>query len=123
MAEAIIFTGLQGSGKTTYFEKHFAKTHAHISRDVVGTPDLESALVRDYLQSRPLFCRGQYKRHPSGTCSLYTSSKGRGVRNAFLLFRCAGADGHWTEQSPKRQEADSGSRDSPRSETPGAAHN
>ena len=51
MAEAIIFIGLQGSGKTTYFEKHFAATHSHISRDVQRTADLESALLRDCLAS------------------------------------------------------------------------
>jgi predicted kinase len=50
VAEAIIFVGLQGSGKTTYFEKHFAATHSHISRDVQRTADLESALLRDCLQ-------------------------------------------------------------------------
>jgi predicted kinase len=42
---------LQGSGKTTYFEKHFATTHAHVSRDVQGTSDLESAVVRDCIRS------------------------------------------------------------------------
>lgn len=51
MAEAVIFIGLQGSGKTTYFEKHFAATHSHISRDVQRTADLEAALLRDCLQS------------------------------------------------------------------------
>jgi predicted kinase len=50
VAEAIIFIGLQGSGKTTYFEKHFAATHSHISRDVQRTADLESALLRDCLE-------------------------------------------------------------------------
>jgi predicted kinase len=34
MAEAVIFAGLQGAGKTTYFERHFAATHEHISRDI-----------------------------------------------------------------------------------------
>ena len=34
MAEAVIFIGLPGSGKTTYFEAHFSATHAHISRDL-----------------------------------------------------------------------------------------
>jgi predicted kinase len=34
MAEAIIFVGLQGAGKTTYFERHFGATHQHISRDI-----------------------------------------------------------------------------------------
>ncbi len=47
MAEAVIFVGLQGSGKTTYFTKHFATTHAHISRDVQQTPDRELALMRE----------------------------------------------------------------------------
>lgn len=51
MAEAVIFVGLQGSGKTTYFEKYFAATHSHISRDVQRSADLESALLRDCLQS------------------------------------------------------------------------
>jgi len=51
VAEAVILVGLQGAGKTTYFEKHFASTHAHVSRDVQRTADLESALVRDCLQS------------------------------------------------------------------------
>jgi predicted kinase len=51
VAEAIILTGLQGSGKTTYFAKHFVRTHAHISRDVLGTAELESALLRDCILS------------------------------------------------------------------------
>jgi predicted kinase len=49
MAEAIILTGLQGSGKTTYFEKHFSGTHVHISRDVLRTAEREKALIADCL--------------------------------------------------------------------------
>lgn len=51
MAQAVIFVGLQGSGKTTYFADHFAGTHAHISRDIQGTPERESALIRECLRS------------------------------------------------------------------------
>lgn len=51
MAEAIIFVGLQGSGKTTYFADHFAATHEHISRDLQQTPERERALVRECLNS------------------------------------------------------------------------
>jgi predicted kinase len=51
MAEAVIFVGLQGSGKTTYFETHFASTHEHISRDIQKTPDREGALIRECLRS------------------------------------------------------------------------
>ena len=51
MAEAVIFVGLQGSGKTTYFEKHFAATHVHVSRDVQGTAERELALALECLRS------------------------------------------------------------------------
>lgn len=49
MPEAVIFIGLQGSGKTTFFASRFAATHAHISRDIQLTVDREMALVRDCL--------------------------------------------------------------------------
>jgi predicted kinase len=45
MAEAVIFVGMQGSGKTTYYSKHFAATHTHISRDVQKTAEQETALI------------------------------------------------------------------------------
>jgi predicted kinase len=51
MAQAIIFTGLQGSGKTTYFADHFAATHEHISRDVLRTAERESAVIKECLRS------------------------------------------------------------------------
>jgi predicted kinase len=51
MAEAIIFIGLQGSGKTTYFMSHFAATHAHISRDIQQNADRETAFFRECLCS------------------------------------------------------------------------
>jgi predicted kinase len=51
MAEAIIFIGLQGSGKTTYFMSHFAATHAHVSRDIQQTAEREAAFIRECLRS------------------------------------------------------------------------
>jgi len=51
MAEAVIFVGLQGSGKTTYFTNHLAATHAHVSRDVQQTSERETALIRECLRA------------------------------------------------------------------------
>jgi len=51
MAEAIIFIGLQGSGKTTYFLDNFATTHQHVSRDIQQTAEREAAVIRECLRS------------------------------------------------------------------------
>ena len=51
MAQAVIFVGLQGSGKTTYFTDHFAATHEHVSRDVQRTPGREAAVIEECLRS------------------------------------------------------------------------
>jgi predicted kinase len=34
--ELIIFIGLQASGKSTFYRSHFADTHDHISKDLLG---------------------------------------------------------------------------------------
>ncbi len=33
--ELVIFMGLQASGKSTFFRKHFAATHLHVSKDLM----------------------------------------------------------------------------------------
>lgn len=55
MAEVIMFVGLQGAGKTTYFAEHFAASHQHISRDIAGTAEREAVLVRECLRSQRSF--------------------------------------------------------------------
>lgn len=55
MAEVIIFVGLQGAGKTTYFAEHFAASHEHISRDLAGTAEREAILIQECLRSQRSF--------------------------------------------------------------------
>jgi len=35
VAELVIFVGLPGSGKSTYYFAHFAATHVHVSKDLM----------------------------------------------------------------------------------------
>jgi predicted kinase len=51
MAEAVIFVGLQGSGKTTYFRDHFAATHEHVSLDVQRTAERQAALIDECIRA------------------------------------------------------------------------
>jgi predicted kinase len=43
--EAVIFIGIQASGKTTFYRKHFSETHLRISLDMVKTRHRERLLV------------------------------------------------------------------------------
>jgi len=43
--QAVIFTGVQGSGKTTFYVERFVHTHVRISLDVLKTRHRERALL------------------------------------------------------------------------------
>ena len=49
MLELIVFVGLPGAGKSTYYRAHFAATHAHVSKDL-----MPSARRRDDRQERDI---------------------------------------------------------------------
>lgn len=43
--EMIVFCGLQGAGKSSFYSKHFADTHLRINLDMLRTRRRESAIV------------------------------------------------------------------------------
>ena len=48
MLELIVFVGLPGAGKTTYFRAHFAATHVHVSKDLMpNARRRDDRLLRD----------------------------------------------------------------------------
>ncbi len=53
MSECVIFVGLQGSGKTTFYSRRFADTHQHISKDnwpnVARKPARQARLLEEAL--------------------------------------------------------------------------
>jgi hypothetical protein len=53
--EAVIFCGVQGSGKTTLYRDRFLTTHVHVSMDVLRTRHREEAFLRLCLETRQPF--------------------------------------------------------------------
>jgi predicted kinase len=45
----VVFVGLQGSGKTTFYHEHFAATHVHVSKDL-----MRNARSRDTRQEQQI---------------------------------------------------------------------
>ncbi|WP_207428647.1 AAA family ATPase [Pedobacter sp. SYSU D00535] len=43
--EAVIFCGIQASGKTSYYKEHFFKTHIRISLDMLNTRNKENRFL------------------------------------------------------------------------------
>lgn len=52
-AELVVLCGLQASGKSTYAQRHFAATHAYVSKDRMGRAsgkdDRQARLVAEHL--------------------------------------------------------------------------
>jgi len=49
--ELVIFVGLPGSGKSTYFREHYAATHVHVSKDLMprSRDDVQQRMIESAL--------------------------------------------------------------------------
>ena len=53
--EGILFIGIQASGKTSFYQRFFAKTHLHLSLDMLKTRHRETILVQACIQAKQSF--------------------------------------------------------------------
>ena len=53
--EAVVFCGVQGSGKTTLYRDRFLETHVRVSMDLLRTRTRESAILRACLDAGQRF--------------------------------------------------------------------
>lgn len=49
--EAVVFIGIQGSGKTSFFKERFLSTHVHISLDSLKTRNREQRRLNECLKT------------------------------------------------------------------------
>lgn len=86
MAEAVIFVGLQGSGKTTWYLKKYAQTHVHVSRDVQKTEAAETALIADCLKTGRSFVIDDTNATRQARASYIRDAKAAGFRVVGYFF-------------------------------------
>ncbi len=53
--EAVVFCGMQASGKTTFYAQHFLHTHARISMDLLRTRHREARFLAACLETQMRF--------------------------------------------------------------------
>ncbi len=53
--ETIIFTGLQATGKSTFYKKYFYETHIRINLDMLKTRHRENILLKACLEAKQAF--------------------------------------------------------------------
>ena len=53
--QAVLFTGIQGSGKTTFYAKRYLKTHLRISLDMLKTRNKERLFIQTCLATGQKF--------------------------------------------------------------------
>src|SRR6266851_4553281 len=86
MAEAVIFVGLQGAGKTTYFNEKFAQTHVHVSRDVQKTAPREAAVMDECLKSGRSFVIDDTNATRASRAAYVRNAKAAGFRVIGYFF-------------------------------------
>jgi predicted kinase len=75
---AIVFCGLQGSGKSTYFARRFADTHVRLNLDMLRTRNREDILLHACLAAQQPFVADNTHPMPSQRSRFVTLARASG---------------------------------------------
>jgi predicted kinase len=85
--EAVLFIGVQGSGKTTFYKERFFDTHVRVSCDMLKTRNRELVLVSTCLAARQDFVVDDTNASRSRRAEYVAAAKAAGVRVVVYYFR------------------------------------
>src|ERR1700724_3753896 len=105
MPEAVIFVGLQGSGKTTYYQETCAGTHVHVSLDVQQTAERQRAALQQAFAARKSLVVDNTNATRAARAPFIAEAKAAGYRVVCCFFdvpvRAAiGRNNHRTDKKP-----------------------
>ncbi len=86
--EAVIFIGVQGSGKTTFYKQRFFETHVRVSLDMLRTRRRERLLVAACLAAGQSFVVDNTNALAAARAGHIAAAKAAGFRVVGFFFRC-----------------------------------
>lgn len=83
---AVIFVGIQGAGKSTYFAQHYADTHVRINLDMLRTRHRETVLVHACLAVGQSFVIDATNPTAAGRARYVSAAKAAGFEVIAVVF-------------------------------------
>jgi predicted kinase len=93
--EAVIFIGVQGCGKSTFYKERFFDTHVRVSRDVVKTKARERILLGACLAAKQPFVLDNTNPLASQRAEIIEPARAAGFRVVACYFRCGLREALW----------------------------
>src|ERR1700681_4123264 len=84
--EAVLFIGIQGSGKSTFFRERFFDTHVRINLDMLRPRRQEELLVAACLQGAQWFVIDNTNTRPSDRARYVEPARAAGFRTVAYFF-------------------------------------
>jgi predicted kinase len=84
--EAVIFVGVQGSGKTSFYRQRFFDSHIRISLDMLKTRQREQVLLAACLQARQSFVIDNTNPLPADRARYIEPARAAGFRVVAYFF-------------------------------------
>jgi predicted kinase len=85
--EAVLFIGIQGSGKSTFYRERFFDTHVRVSRDMLKTRNRELVLVSACLAAQQDFVVDDTNASRATRAEYVAAAKAAGFRVVAYYFR------------------------------------
>ncbi|NBD11593.1 AAA family ATPase [Corallococcus silvisoli] len=102
--EAIIFTGIQGTGKSTFYRERYFTTHVRLSLDMLKTRHREKVLLRACLEAKQPFVVDNTNPTVAERSRYIAAAKDAGFRVVGCYFQSKVADALLrNEQRPLEQ--------------------
>ncbi len=95
--EAVIFIGIQGSGKSSFFRERFFDTHVRINLDMLRTRRREELLVAACLEAGQSFVIDNTNPLPSDRARYVGRARAAGFRTVAYFFESSLQEAHATK--------------------------